>query len=221
MGKVRLFLFLLLSAGVQAGDAPKFLSYLEFGREAGFRLADARAEYLIALETEQKEQKILEMYQKLRERNAISEEELRIALRTRDVSVARTRVWRDRIAALEGSVAHSKRNAEMARTDVAAQSEIDALYADYLLQWKSQCAVFKSEVDLYAAEYALADYRLGNARVLRNKSAVSLQELLEREVEFKFADEKLKKSREIHATCMDGVPTLDEIRKIAAPTPKP
>lgn len=221
MGKFILSVFLLISVVVQAGDAPKYLSYFNLGREAGFKLLDARAEYLVALEVEQKEQKIYDMYVKLRSSGSVSEEELRRTLRTRDVALARTRVWRDRIGALEGMISHSKRNAEMAKTDIAPQSEIDLLYSDYLLQWKSQCAVIKSEVDLYTAEYALADFLLDNTRKLRHKSVVSLHELLEREIEFKFADEKLKKSREAQSTCLDGIPTLDDIRKMAEPTPNP
>lgn len=210
-----------VSVVAYGGDAPKFLSYFEAGREAGFRLLDARAEYLIAIETEQKDQKLYEMYAKLRASGGVSEEALRRAIRTRDVSIARTRVWRDRIAALEGNVSHSKRNAEMAKTDIAPQAEIEALHGDYVVQWKSQCAVFKSEVDLYTAEYALAEFKLESVRRLHHKSVISLEQLLERQVEFKFADEKLKKAREIQATCLDGIPTLEDIRKMAAPTPKP
>ncbi len=219
MGKLILGI-LAFAVSANAGDAPKFLSYLELGREAGFKLVDARAEYLIAIDVEQKDIKLYDMKAKLLKSGAVAEQDVREALWKRDVSIAQTRVWRDRIAALEGAVAHSQRNAEMAKADIDEASQIDALYADYLLQWKSQCGVFKSEVELFSAELALADFHLEMARKLRNGSIVTEEELLERQVQFRFADEKLKRSRELEAGCMKSVPTLEEVRKIAEPTQK-
>ncbi|MBY0369961.1 hypothetical protein K2X33_04690 [bacterium] len=192
-------------------SAINFLAFTEMLRDVQEDHGDAQAEYLAAIQHESLKIDVYKMDQGLYSEHAISRDELKESEKDRDTAVAGTRMWRDKVSALQSKADHLRK-----RIDIAAGApvDIDGLYNDHLLQWQAECQRIKSAVDYAAAEVALWSYRVQNGRTLRQTNAISAVELLEREYKLKAWTERLKNKQVQDTTCLTGIPDLQFVRGI-------